>query len=208
MKGEKEYCLIDGLHLEDFLRENQNKNDFIRKNVLTATRNFDHRVKNFIKTIVMSKFNEMHIKFYNFRVEFQMRGAGHIHGVLWVDFEQFNLDERNKDLKNVKAVLDEIGNENSLSAEEESILARFADKFITCSLKDPDTKDIVQEVNVHHHTRACRKYNTTNCRFHFPRFPVNETLVSVPARIKYPDESIRKEMINKAKCALKKLKKC
>ena len=33
--------------------------------------------------------NGMYIKFYNYRVEFQMRGAGHIHGVLWVDIDEF-----------------------------------------------------------------------------------------------------------------------
>ena len=81
-EGDKEHCLIDGMYLDEFLRQNQNKHEFIRKNILTATRNFDHRVKNFMKIIVMNKFNEMHIEYYNYRVEFQMRGAGHIHGAL------------------------------------------------------------------------------------------------------------------------------
>jgi len=47
----------------------------------------------------MSKFNEMHVQYYNYRVEFQMRGAGHIHGVLWIDFTSFSSDDRNKDIQ-------------------------------------------------------------------------------------------------------------
>ena len=36
----------------------------------------------------MSKENSMNVKFYNYRVVFQSRGAGHIHGVLWLDFNK------------------------------------------------------------------------------------------------------------------------
>ena len=60
----------------------------IRKNVLEATRNFDNRVKSFVKNIIMAKDNPMNTKPYNFRVEFQARGAAHIHGVLWIDFDR------------------------------------------------------------------------------------------------------------------------
>ena len=114
-EGDNEYCLIDGMRLEDFLKENQNKHEFIRQNILTATRNFDHRVKNFMKFIVMSRFNEMQVEFYNYRVEFQMRGAGHIHGVLWINFDSFINEPRNKDMAGIKEALDAIGNEQILS---------------------------------------------------------------------------------------------
>ena len=58
------------------------------ENVLTATLNFNHRVKEFIKTIVTNEYNDMCVKYYNYRVEFQMRGAGHIHGTLWIDWSK------------------------------------------------------------------------------------------------------------------------
>ena len=89
LKDGKETCLIDGQDLDTFLRKNQSKHEFIRQNILTGTRNFNHRVKSFIKNIVMSKMTAMCVKFYNFGVEVQMRGAGHIHGVLWVDLDEF-----------------------------------------------------------------------------------------------------------------------
>ena len=35
----------------------------------------------------------------------------------------------------------------------------------------------VREVNVHHHTKTCRKYNT-DCRFCFPRLPSNHCIIA------------------------------
>ena len=33
----------------------------------------------------------------------------------------------------------------------------FVDTFVTVNLDDQDVKGIVNEVNTHHHTKACRK---------------------------------------------------
>ena len=35
----------------------------------------------------MAKGSDMPVEYYNYRVEFQARGAGHIHGVLWIDMK-------------------------------------------------------------------------------------------------------------------------
>ena len=76
------------LTLNEYIQDERFSNDSrhaqIRKHVLTATRNFDNRVKEFMKHIVMSKENPMNTKLYNYRVEFQARGAGNIHGVFLV----------------------------------------------------------------------------------------------------------------------------
>ena len=55
---------------------------------MTATRYFQHRVKQFIRTIMMGKNNPMHVKYYTYKVEFQDRGAGHIHGALWLNLDK------------------------------------------------------------------------------------------------------------------------
>ena len=208
VKDGREHCLIDGDDLETFLKNNQSKHEFIRTNILTATRNFDHRVKQFIKTVIMSKFNPMCVEFYNYRVEFQMRGAAHIHGVLWLDLDMFV--SKNPEFSGLKEAFDEIGKEGILNESQQKLLSKFADKFITCTLKDPSTKKIVEEVNVHHHTRTCRRCGksdcNSDCRFFFPRYPVDETLVSIPAHIKYKDEEQRSEMVDKSKLILKKVK--
>ena len=63
-------------HLDDTLHE------CIRGNVLMATRYFNHRVKSFIKNIVMGGGNPMMVDKFAYKTEFQDRGAAHVHGVL------------------------------------------------------------------------------------------------------------------------------
>ena len=64
-----------------------------------------------------------------------MRGAGHIHGVLWIDLNEFLKDESNKEFENVKYAFDAIGNEKPLTKEHEEVLCKFADKFIQVHVK-------------------------------------------------------------------------
>ena len=44
--------------------------ELVRGNVLSATRYFQHRVKNFIDRIVMGKNNPMCVSYYSYKVEF------------------------------------------------------------------------------------------------------------------------------------------
>lgn len=71
-----EHCTVDGVPLDEFLQreENVSKHEFIRKNILTATLNFNHRVQEFLKNIVMNKTGPFCVDYYNYRVEFQLRG--------------------------------------------------------------------------------------------------------------------------------------
>ena len=75
--------------IRQFIEEDleESLHELVRGNVLTATRYFDHRVKQFINKIMMGKNNPMHVKYYTYKVEFQERGAGHIHGTLWLDLD-------------------------------------------------------------------------------------------------------------------------
>ena len=61
------------------------------------------------------------------------------------------------------------GEPKSKFDKEHEALVAFIDKFCTCSLKDPRTRDIVRTVNMHNHTKTCQKY-MVECRFWFPRF--------------------------------------
>ena len=69
--------------MKDFIKH-ENIHELLKENILALTKNFNNRVQEFVRTIVL-KDKDMHVDFYNYRVEFQMRGAGHIHGVLWMD---------------------------------------------------------------------------------------------------------------------------
>jgi hypothetical protein len=74
---------VNDVPLSEYLEnESVNLHDLIKNNILTLTRSFDKRVHAFLKHIVLTPHNEMSVEYYNYRVEFQLRGAGHIHGVL------------------------------------------------------------------------------------------------------------------------------
>ena len=70
MKGLKQYLEEE---VDDSIHE------YIRGNVLLATRYFNHRVKAFMKYIAMGGGNPMNVDKYTYKTEFQARGAGHVH---------------------------------------------------------------------------------------------------------------------------------
>ena len=165
----------------------------------------------------MNKYNDMCVQFYNYRVEFQMRGAGHIHGVLWIDWkkmrEKMNLKSRSKEtaILNVDLIVrafENIKNEVFGSVEndaEETALAALIDHFCTCSLKNPTTYDIVNSVQIHNCTKPCYKYGP-ECRFGAPWFPSLRTIVSVPRNIRYNDPEEATNELKKSKNLLKQVK--
>ena len=59
----------------DYINEyvNESQHEMIRKNVLLATRNFQHRVETFRKKILFGHNNPMMIRHISYRVEFQVK---------------------------------------------------------------------------------------------------------------------------------------
>ena len=43
----------------------------------------------------MNPKGDMCVEYYNYRVEFQMRGAGHIQGTLWIDWQKLERGDDN-----------------------------------------------------------------------------------------------------------------
>ena len=70
----QEEVFINGMTIGEYLSTSTSAHEFVRKHTHTATRNFDQRVKMFIKTIVMNSFSPLNVREYSYRVEFQMRG--------------------------------------------------------------------------------------------------------------------------------------
>ena len=62
-----------------------------------------------MKHIVMSKGSPMAVKNFSYKVEFQLRGAGHVHGVLWIDWKKCKVLPKD-DIDNVTNVLKKIKN--------------------------------------------------------------------------------------------------
>ena len=107
--------------------------------------------------------------------------------------------------KGLREAFEEIRNDQLGSKNDErtdfliNCLEEFADFAVTCTNKDPATRNIVKEVNIHQHfDKSCRKKGT-DCRFGFPRFPTTETIISIPSRILYKDNPVKeKEMIEQS----------
>ena len=70
--------------------------DVLKRNVVTATRNYQQRVQTLMQTVVNHPSNPLSVKHYASKLEFQARGAGHNHGVLWLDIERI---ERKVDVR-------------------------------------------------------------------------------------------------------------
>ena len=212
--------LEDGtlLPLDEFLQTvaDQSTHEFIRTNVFTATRNFIHRANSFKKEIIMGSNNPMNVNKYSWKIEFQGRGAGHIHGTAWChlhkifNFKTLENEENDNDKEEVtgstiplEKAFENIRIGNELSKEEENSLIQLADKFTTCTLnpckasehieENADQNEglkiieIVRNCQIHHHTKACSKKGG-KCRFNFPRFPMWNTVLTHPVEGESPED--------------------
>ena len=165
-----ESILINDIPLTDFLKD-FNLHNLIKENILLLTRSFDRRVHTFLKYIVMDKSSPMKTQFYNYRVEFQMRGAAHIHGVLWVDLSQ--LENR---FPNIQEAFNILKEKKYLTDRKHETLVNFIDSYISVSL-NTDIRETIEQVQIHYHTPACKKKQVF-CRFDYPKLPSEKTFIS------------------------------
>ena len=110
----------------------------------------------------------------------------------------------NHDFDLLKEAFKIVNNEEKPTLLHCEVLERFANMFMSCSVKSPGGQ-IADEVNHHHHTMTCRKKGT-NCRFNFPRFPSVKTVLSMPARIMYDEPEEREKALDKSRTVLAKVR--
>ena len=183
--------------LEEFLRDDidESLHELIRTNVLTAVLNFNQRFTAFRKEIMFGDNNPMKVIYFSSKLEFQMRGAGHIHGTLWLDLNKLDHEEKidaetDDELEismyrftGIKEIFRKIRRNQCINEDEADVLAKFTDAFTTCSLNPDEVGEnvvkIAAKVNCHHHTFTCRKY-CIRCRFNFPKYPMWKTIISRP----------------------------
>ena len=143
--------------LQRFIQEDveESHHELIRRNVVTATRYFHQRVKMFFGKIVMAKSNPMNVKYYSSKVEFQSRGAGHIHGTLWLNFQKLSklvecnttnrlrnpkaTDEKNvsRPLRNIAATFKKLRNQQELDQSDINALTVIANELSNLSRPVP-----------------------------------------------------------------------
>jgi hypothetical protein len=87
--------------LDDYTENDmdQTLHEVLRRNVVTATRNYQARVQALMQTILRHPSNPLSVKHFASKLEFQARGAGHNHGVLWLDIDRI---EQKVDMRQLK----------------------------------------------------------------------------------------------------------
>ena len=203
-RGDEQYKPVKRFIEEDV---QESLHELIRGNVLSATRYFQHRVTQFINKVAMGRNNPMNVRNYTYKVEFQDRGAGHVHGTLWLRLDKIEklikkpdgtVGERTEGDNDDQAVFTGLGkafkkfrHDGKLNEKEESAVRHFIDEYTTVSTHEKtvgrEVARIAQEVNKHHHTKTCRKHDTT-CRFKYPRYPAPETIIVKPCKGKTQKE--------------------
>jgi len=98
--------------------------------------------------------------YYGIRVEFQVRGSPHIHSFLWTK------------------------NAPKLTADTKTEYISHIDGKINVSMPssqvEPLLFELVKTYQLHRHSKTCRKYRNTDCRFHFGKFFSERTIISEP----------------------------
>ena len=151
--------LNDGVEYSEKDIENltwQEKTKLVQKDPVTCSRYFDHRVQEFLKTVLKSDCQPVgKLKDFFYRVEFQQRGSPHIHMLVWIE------------------------NGPTLEKNSEEEIVQFVDQYLTCNADNEETASLVN-LQTHKHSRTCRKKGKPICRFGFPLPPLPRTLLLYP----------------------------
>ena len=113
----------------------------------------------FLKEVIMLYANPIgKVKYYFYRVEFQMRGSPHTHCLFWIE------------------------DASKLSDDTDDKVVEFIDRYVSCELpakeEDEEMNKITSNVQMHsrRHSKSCKKKGT-ECRFNFPKPPSDRTFV-------------------------------
>ena len=151
--------LNDGIYYSEKELENlswQEKTKLVQKDPITCSRYFDHRVQEFLNTVLKSSCEPIgKLLDYFYRVEFQQRGSPHIHMLVWIE------------------------NAPTLETNSEREIVQFVDKCLTCNTDNEKTANFVG-LQSHKHSRTCRKKGKPICRFGFPLPPLPRTMLLYP----------------------------
>jgi hypothetical protein len=111
--------------------ENNDIDYFIKKDPVTCTRYYRHRINDLRQLIFHDETFFGKISDYFFVTEFQNRGNEHDHALLWIEGAPVYGVDINSEIK------------------------QFVDKYIACNTDHLDPE--LAKVHRHYHTRSCRK---------------------------------------------------
>ncbi|XP_066911767.1 uncharacterized protein [Clytia hemisphaerica] len=154
--------------------------ELLNSNPVLLVRHFQYRVEVFYKEIVINGPLGK-VKFHVIRIEFQFRGSPHAHCLLWVE------------------------NMPVLTLESIEEYTQFLDSAISANIPTEPSrlKELVEQYQVHRHSKTCQKYGNKECRFGFGKFFTHRTIIAKPLPPDTPDkDQIRlkqKEIFSKVK---------
>ncbi|XP_062570615.1 uncharacterized protein LOC134232646, partial [Saccostrea cucullata] len=157
----KTLATLDGKTLSQEELENLNwseKSKLVQQDPVTCARFFDNRVQLFINTVLKSPHNPLGVVTDVFRrVEFQNRGSPHIHMLVWTSDAPKHKENSNEEIE------------------------LYVDKYVTCGSQENDSqmKQLV-DLQVHKHSKTCKKGGRSVCRFGFPLPPLPKTMLLEP----------------------------
>ena len=128
--------------------------------------------------VIFGRNNPMKVRHISYRVEFQGRGAGHIHGVLWLDLKEVKVKGVSK--VTLGDAFKKLRFSQALDEEEIEAIEKFTDTFVTCtrciSVAGADAVRKAEETNWHGHSSSCYKEGPSHqCRWKFPKYPLAKT---------------------------------
>ncbi|XP_066911415.1 uncharacterized protein [Clytia hemisphaerica] len=153
----------------------------LNSNPVILARHFQYRVEVFYKHIVINGPLGK-VKFHVIRIEFQFRGSPHAHCLIWVE------------------------NMPTLSLDTVEEYTQFLDSVISANIPTESSKlkILVEQYQVHRHSRTCKKYGNKECRFGFGKFFTHRTIIAKPLPADTPDKD---QILLKQKELLSKVKK-
>ena len=122
------------------------------------------------------------------------------------EIEKIEIEKGHFSFKHLTSALETVANDIVPSEIEKQSICGFIDKFISCSLQEPMTRDKALTLQQHVHSRACERPGT-NCRFYFPQLPSLHTMLAVPTRITCEDIEKRTELHSHIKAVLGRVRK-
>ena len=118
------------------------KQSLVKKDPVTCARHFDFQVRTLMKDVLQNPSHPIgEIIDFFYKIEFQMRGSPHVHMLLWIkDAPKIGQNDENKVLE-------------------------FIDNHVSCG-KSSDKSQLIN-LQVHSHSRTCKKKQQTDMSFQF-----------------------------------------
>lgn len=133
----------------------QTKCNLVNNDPVTTARYFDNRMNVFIREVLIHPSNPIGVvSDFFYKIEFQHRGSPHVHMLVWID----DAPQHDEGADGID-------------------VCSFIDKYVSCSLDVPDVDKKFLNVQIHSHSRTCRKKGKSICRFRYPHPPMRNTVI-------------------------------